>query len=164
MIAENYKIVPVGKEIAMDTNTKYSDSINMKGFHKATFVITFNTLADGNNILTVTSGTTATSYTTALYFNYALGGAAVGTAVAGSTASCDVLADWTNAATLTLTYGTYTNKMLVVEVDAASMDIANGYEWLSLVFTYAATSTGNASVIAILEPRYKSNRSGTCLA
>jgi len=164
MINENYKIVPIGKEIAMDTDTKYSDSINMRGYHKATFVITFNTLADESNKLTVTSGATATAYSSDLYFNYALGGAAVGAAVAGSTASCDVLADWTNAATLTLTHGTYTNKMLVVEVDAASMDIANGEEWLALVFTYVASATGTASVIAILEPRYKSNRSGTCLA
>ena len=164
MFAEEYKIVPVGKELAMDTNTKYTDSINMKGFHKATFIITFNTIASGNNILTVTSGADVDTYTSNLYFNYALGGAVVGTAVADSTASADVLADWTNAATLTLTAATYTNKVLVVEVDAASMDIANGEEWLSLVFTYSATTTGNASVIAILEPRYKSNRSPTCLA
>ena len=162
MISENYKIVPVGKEIAMDTNTKYSDSINMSGFHKATFIITFNTLASGNNVLTVVGGAATSTYTTAVYFNYAIGGAVVGTAVANSTASCDVLAGWTNAATLTLTAATYTNKMLVVEVEASSM--ADGEDWLSLVFTYAATTTGNASVIAILEPRYASNRSGTCLA
>jgi len=164
MISEDYKIVPVGKEINMATDTKYSDSINMKGFHKATFILTFNTLSSGNNILTVTSGATASAYTSDVYFNYAVGGAVVGTAVANSTSSCDVLAAWTNAATLTLTAATYTNKILVVEVDASDMDIANGEEWLSLVFTYAATTTGNVSVIAILEPRYSSNRSGTCLA
>jgi len=163
MFAEEYKIVPVMKEADI-SSTVYTDSINMKGFHKATFIFTLNTLAGASAALTVTSGADTATYTSPLYFNHALGGAAVGTAVADSTASCDVLAAWANAATLTLTHGTYTNKMLVVEVDASEMDIANAEEWLSCVITTAGSVTGNASCIAILEPRYKTNRSPTALA
>lgn len=163
MLAELYKIVPVAKEIDL-SGTVYSDSINMKNFHKATFLFILNTLGGASSVLTVNSGTSDAACSSALYFNYAFGGAAMGTAVAGSTASCDVLAAWTNAATLTLTYGTYSNFMLVVEVDAACMDLANNEEWLTCKFTTAGSVTGTVSGFAILKPRYGGNRSETCLA
>jgi len=162
MISENLKIVPVMKYSDI-SSTVYTDSINMRGFHKCSFVFMFNTLGGASAALTITSGVTESAYTSALYFNYALGGAAIGIAVAASTASCDVLGAWTNAATLTLTHGTYTNKMLIVEVNAAAMDMENDEEWLSGVITTAGSVTGYASCIAILEPRYSSNRSPTCL-
>lgn len=163
MLSENYKIVPVAKEIDI-SGTVYTDSINMKNFHKATFMFILNTLGTASATLTVNSGTSDAACTSALYFNYAFGGAAVGTAVAGSTASCDVLAAWANAATLTLTYGTYSNFMLVVEISAASMDLANNEEWLTCKFVEGSSGTGTVSGFAVLEPRYQSNRSGTCLA
>jgi hypothetical protein len=134
MLSENYKIVPVAKEIDI-SSTVYSDSINMKDFHSATFMFILNTLGGASSVLTVCSGATDAACTSALTFNYAFGGAALGTAVAGSTSSCDVLAAWTSATTLTLTYGTYSNFMLVVEVNAAAMDIANAEEWLTCKFT-----------------------------
>lgn len=162
MISENFKIVPVMKEADI-SSTVYTDSINMKGFHKCCFVFLFNTLSGASAALTITSGAAESAYTTALYFNYALGGAIVGTAAAGSATSCDVVAAWTNAATLTLTHATYTNKMLLVEVDAAAMDMADDEEWLSGVITTAGSVVGTASCVAILEPRYQSNRSPTCL-
>ncbi len=165
MLSEKCKIVPIGQ--ALDLNgaaTVDSDSINMKGFHKATLIFTFDTLAGASAALTINSGTSAGTCSSALYVNYAWGGAAIGTAVAGSTASCDVLAAWTNAASIEITHGTYDNYMLVVEVDASCMDTVNEEEWLTCRFTDPGGATGTVDVIAILEPRYTGNRSSTVLA
>lgn len=158
---EQYKVVPVMASDDINAGVD-ADSINMKNFHRATFIMTFGTLS-GNAVLTVNSGAADGEKTSALTFNYALGGAAIGTAVAGSTASCDVLAAGTAAATLTLTAATYTDKMLIVEVEAAAMDLANEEEWLTLSLSDAAAS-GTCDVVAILEPRYTGNCSGTALA
>lgn len=163
MYSENAKIVPIKQDGDL-SSTIDCDSINMKGFHKATLVFTFGTLGTASSVMTVNSGATNGAVTSAIYFNYAFGGAAIGTAVAGSTASCDVLAAWTNAATLTITHGSYSNYMLVVEVDAADMDLANDEYWLTVRFTNPGTATGTVDGFAILEPRYAGNRSGTALA
>lgn len=152
---EIFKVVPVMASDDISAGVD-ADSINMKNFHRATFIMTFGTLS-GNAVLTVNSGATDGEKTSALTFNYALGSAAIGAA------SCDVLAAGTAAATLTLTDTTYTDKMLIVEVEAAAMDLANEEEWLTLSLSNAASS-GTCDVVAILEPRYTGNCSGTALA
>ncbi len=152
---EIFKVVPVMASDDINAGVD-ADSINMKNFHRATFIMTFGTLS-GNAVLTVNSGATDGEKTSALTFNYALGSAAIGAA------SCDVLAAGTAAATLTLTAATYTDKMLIVEVEAAAMDLANEEEWLTLSLSDAAAS-GSCDVVAILEPRYTGNCSGTALA
>jgi hypothetical protein len=152
---EIFKVVPVMASDDINAGVD-ADSINMKNFHRATFIMTFGTLS-GNAVLTVNSGATDGEKTSALTFNYALGSAAIGAA------SCDVLAAGTAAATLTLTAATYTDKMLIVEVEAAAMDLANEEEWLTLSLSDAAAS-GACDVVAILEPRYTGNCSGTALA
>lgn len=165
MLSEKYKIVPIGQ--ALDLNSAATvdcDSINMKGVLKATLVFTFDTLATASAVLTINSGATNGACTSAMYVNYAWGGAAIGTAVAGSTSSCDVLAAWTNAASITITHGSYDNYMLVVEVDAACMDTANDEDWLTCRFTDPGGATGTVDAFAILEPRYTGNRSDTVLA
>lgn len=160
-LAEEYKIVPVMNTADYNAGVD-GDSINMKNYHKATFILTFGAIT-GDAVMTVNSGATAGAKTSALTFRYAIGGAAIGTAVAGSTASCDVLAAWTSAATLTLTGTTYANKMLVVEVEAASMDLANSEEWLTIALSSAADA-GICHIVAVLHPRYSGNRSATALA
>ena len=152
---EIFKVVPVMASDDINAGVD-ADSINMKNFHRATFIMTFGTLS-GNAVLTVNSGATDGEKTSALTFNYALGSAALGAA------SCEVLAAGTAAATLTLTAATYTDKMLIVEVEAAAMDLANEEEWLTLSLSDAAAS-GTCDVVAILEPRYTGNCSGTALA
>ena len=152
---EIFKVVPVMASDDINAGVD-ADSINMKNFHRATFIMTFGTLS-GNAVLTVNSGATDGEKASALTFNYALGSAAIGAA------SCDVLAAGTAAATLTLTDTTYTDKMLIVEVEAAAMDLANEEEWLTLSLSDAAAS-GTCDVVAILEPRYTGNCSGTALA
>ena len=163
MLAENYHIVPIFQDGDM-SSTLTGDSVNMKNYHSATFIFTFGTLGTASSVLTINSGTSAGAASSALTVNYAWGGAAIGTAVAGSTASCDVLADWTAAASVTITHGSYDNYMLVVEVDAKAMDLANGEEWLTPVLTDPGTATGTVDCIAILKPRYTGNRSATALA
>ena len=163
MFSEKYKIVPVAKEIDL-SGTVYTDSINMKDVLKVTYCFILNTLGGASSTLTVKSAIADATYTTAIRFNYAFGGAAVGTAVAGSTASCDVLAAKTSAETLTLTYGTYSNYMLVVEIDPADMNSALDHDWLACVFTTTTSVTGKVSGFAIIEYRYPGARSDTVLA
>ena len=156
-LPEEKKIVPV-MNYADISSTVYTDCINMKNYHKCTFLLMLNALGGASATLTVTSGAADAAYTSALNFKYAFGGAATGSA------SCDVLAaDTDKVATLTLTYGTYSGYMLIVEVDAADMDIANGENWLSVNITTAGSVTGRVSGFAVLEPRYDSNRSATAL-
>lgn len=157
--AERFKIVPIAH--ALDLNaaaTNDCDSINMKNYHRATLIFTFDTLAGADSVLTINSGATDGACTSALYFDYALGGAAIGSA------DCDVLAANTNAASLTIAHATFDDDMLVVEVDASAMDTANEEFWLTARFTDPGGSTGTLDAIAILEPRYAGNRSVSALA
>jgi len=156
---ENFKIVPVGVDIDFNSAAhNVSDSINMKNFHRATFLIQLADIGTASPVLYAYSGETAAACTSALTFKYAFGSAAQGSA------DCDVLGDWSTSAALTLTHGTYDNYLLVVEVDADRMDVANGEEWLTLDFADDATgATGQAIVIAILEPRYTKGQSVTAL-
>jgi hypothetical protein len=156
MISEKFKIVPV----MSNSNTSTSadcDSINMAGFHKATFVFTFGTVTTDITI-TPKSGASEGTKTTAVPSNYAAGGAAIGTAVAASTASCDVLAAWT-ATDTTVLLSAASNKVLVVEIDASKMTAAE--PWLTL--TVATASAADCHCVAILTPRYTGARSATCL-
>lgn len=164
MLAENYKIVPVIGDYTDMSGSVTADSINMANYHEATFILNFGTLGTASSVLYVYSGATAAATTSALTFNYAFGGAAVGTAVAGSTASSDVLAAWGSSAALTITHTAYDNFMLVVEINAAAMDLANNENWLTLVITDPGTAVGRVDGVAILKPRYGSNRIATCLA
>lgn len=132
------------------------DSINMKNYHRATFIMLFGAIT-GDAVLTVNSGATDGAKTSALTFHYAIGSAACGSA------NSDVLAADASAASLTLTAADYANKMLIVEVDAAAMDVANGEEWLTPSLS-AAAAAGILHCVVILEPRYTGNCSASALA
>jgi len=164
-LPEKYKIVPVANYMALDPATAYTDSINMRDYNKATFIFQVHTLGGASSHIWVYSGAADSTYTSTLPYKYAFGGAATGSA------SCDVLAvDAANPGTATvptalhLTFGTYSDFMLIIEVDAASMDMANQEEWLAVGFLDTDTGcTGNISCIAILEPRYSQARSESAL-
>jgi len=168
-LAEEKKIVLVASAMNFATGSPvYTKSINMGGYHLCTFLIDIGTMSGGNATLTVNSGAATATYTTDLAFKYAycasscLWLAAMTTPASGS----DILAaetEVTAATGLEIVQATYLNHMLVVEVDASIM--TDGEEWLSLVFTDSSSSAaGLATVFAILEPRYTSNRSATALA
>lgn len=155
MIAESAKIVPVLVDDGDFGATIDLDSINMAGYHKATFIFTFGATT-GDVTFYMKSGVSEGTKTNYVACKAALGGAAIGTAVAGSTASCDVLGAWQDiTTTLALTC---TTKMVVIEVNASSM--TDGDNWLT---GNIAATAGIGHCVAILEPRYGSNRSGTCL-
>lgn len=163
-LPECCKVIPVAKEIDL-SSTVYTDNIYMKDIvGPVTFMFNLNTLGGASSVLTVTSGATDASYTTPIRFNYAFGGAALGTAAAGSQASCDVLGPWTSATSLTLTFGTYSNFMLVVVVDPQDMNLDLDHDWLACKFTTAANVTGTVSGFAVADYRYPGNRSDTVLA
>ena len=161
MLAEKYKFVPIYNyyDLSTDDTTMPSDSINMKNYHHATIYIQYHTIGTASPLLYAYSGATDGAQSSALTFRYAFGSAAVGSA------SCDVLAAWATSAALTVTHGTYDDYMLILEISAASMDLANNEEWLTLNHTDPITGcTGNVTAVAILHPRYQSGQSATALA
>lgn len=157
---ENYKIVPVGVDIDFSSAaSNLSDSINTANFNRATFLIQLYDIGTASPVLYAYSGATDAACTSALTFRYAFGSAAQGSA------NCDVLAAWSTSEALTLTHGTYDNYLLVVDILASEMDTANEEEWLTLDFADdAGNATGQATVIAVLEPRYPCNQSPTALS
>jgi len=159
-LAENMKIVPIANQLDLNVGVAPTcDSINMKGFHQATFICQFTALGGAAMYCSPNSGAADGALTSPLSYRYAMGGAATGSA------NCDVLAATAvGTAATVFAHATYTNSMFVVEVKADEMDVDNGEEWLTLTFPDTATGmTGNVSVIAILEPRYSSARSATAL-
>jgi len=165
-LAEEKKVALVASALNLATGaTQETKSINMKGYHHCTFLIDVGTMGVANATLKAYSGTADGATTSALAFKYAYGSA---TSIWGSTGiTSDVLAAETTvtAATgLVIDQGTYPNYLLIVEVDASIMDLANEEEWLTLEFTDAGGATGLVSVFAVLEPRYTGNLSGTCFA
>ena len=161
MLSEEYKIVPIMSDNDMNVGdpTTSGDSINMSGYHWATFIVGIQTLGGANPTIGVYSGAADGVCTTFVPFNYAYGGAAA------AAASCDVLAAWTKAtAVVTIAHASKDNFMLIIEVDAAEMNIALGHKWLTLQVGDPSTgATGNIQVHAILKPRFGSNVSVTCL-
>ena len=164
-LAEDYKVVLVASALNLATGaTQVTKGINMKNFHRCTFLIDVGTMGVANSTLKAYSGAADAALTSALAFKYAYGGSTSiwGTIAAGA----DVLAAETTvtAATgLVIVQATYPNYLLVVEVDASIMDITNSEEWLMLEFTNAGGATGLVSVFAVLESRYSKNLSLTAL-
>lgn len=164
-LAEDYKVVLVASALNLATGaTQVTKGINMKNFHRCTFLIDVGTMGGANSTLKAYSGAADAALSSALAFKYAYGAS---TCIWGTIASgADVLAAETTvtAATgLVIVQATYPNYMLVVEVPATIMDIANAEEWLMLEFTDAGGATGLVSIFAVLEPRYSGNRSATAL-
>jgi hypothetical protein len=158
MEAENAKIIP------LLNSADYGAGVSMDSFKffgaKATLILTFGAVT-GDAVLKIYSGATAAAKTSAMPFKYAVGGGAIGAA------SADKVAAWSDAVAasgLTLTAGTYASHMLLIHVDAATMDMANEEEWLTVEISSAASS-GILHAVAIVEnPRYSNNRSNTLLA
>jgi hypothetical protein len=147
-LAQRLKIVPVGNY--EDINADYAcDSINMKNFHKAMFICLIHATAVSACYIKLYSGATDGALDSELTFNYAFGSAAQGAA------NCDVLGTESYSANLSFAATVKDDYMLIIEVDASAMDVANGEEWLTLKFLDTDTGlTGRVSVVAVLEPRY----------
>ena len=154
---ELFKVVPVLNDGDLNAGANLdTDSINMKNFIRATFIIGIQVLDTADVTLYAYSGASDGTCTSALTFHYAFGGAAQ------ASANCDVLAADATSAALVIANATYDNYMLIVEVEAVDMDVATGEPWLTLRFVCGA-ATGNVQIHAILTPRYTGNLSPTAL-
>ena len=155
--AERFKIVPMGQALDM-SSTVVTESVNCKNFHHATLIFSFDALGTASSVLTVHSGATTGAMTSDLTFRYAFGGGAI------MAANADVLAATATSSALTVTYGTYSDYMLVVDVDMSEMDLTNNEFWLTAELTDPGTATGLVTVVGIFESRYPGGMSGTALA
>ena len=160
MFSEDVKIVQVANALDLASAEKpQCKSVDMKGFHSATFIVHMGTLATANISVAPYGGATTTTATAVIPFKWTKGGAG------GTAANSDVLAAWTSATDLVaIAHGaTANNYMFVFEVNAADM---GDYKYLTLQFddAVAAGSTGLVSASCILKPRYTKNRSDTAIA
>ena len=159
-IAKTHKPVPILSDGDLAAGASLScDSINMKNYHRVTFLVNFQALGGAATYVLLYSGATDGALTSALTFRYAFGAAAQGSA------NADVFTTKATSANLSVAHATYDNFGLIIEVDASDMDIANAEEWLTLTFADTDTgATGNVSVWALLEPRYSCDLTETALA
>ena len=153
-ISENHGIVYVLKPGDHQAGVA-GDSINMGKYRHATFILQFATLT-GDAVLTVKSGASAGTETTAETFHYRNADADQG----GDGA--DQYGAWADSSSLTLTAATYGDRTLILEIDSA--ELTDGQPWITLAFSAAADAL-NASVVAILsEPRYGAHDMPTAIA
>lgn len=143
-LCESKKIVPIAASADINGGVT-GDSINMAGYHHATFIIqgtTTNWTAGPDIILY--SGAADGATTTAMTFAYRKASAAIGAA------NCDVLEAEATSAELDMGADSE-GFMVVIEVDAEEM--TDGHDWLTISLD-ADASAGELVIIAILEPRY----------
>ena len=121
------------------------DSIHMGRVSMVAFFLQFASLT-GDAVLTVKSGATEGTETTAETFRYRLADAAQAAATA------DQFGDWATSSSLTLTAATYQNKLLIVEIDN---DVLTADQpWITMALD-ATASALNASIVAVGTPRYQ---------
>ena len=146
-LSEQLKFVPL--LVMPDINAGSDmDSINMKNYHSATLVITFDNALAGDPILTLNSGASDGTKTTAETFSYRYGSAAT------ASATSDTLTTRATSAGLEITGATLVSRMLICEIDASAMTV--GQEFLTPSLS-AAGSAGGCHCVAILTPRYQGN-------
>ncbi len=153
-LCEQLKIVPIFADVALAGGAT-GDSINMKNYHSACFIIlsaTTNWTA-GPDIKLYTD-TSAGGTDTAMTFSYRIGSAAVGSLLS------DVLTAWATSAELAMD-NDHEGFMYIIEVEASEM--TDGHNWLSIVLDSDA-SAGEAFCIAILTPRFPQLDIPTALA
>ena len=152
-LAQDIHIVPI-RTTTTDTATFVTPHINMKQYEKVEFVVMFGTLTGGSNVLTVTqdAATAGTTSTTAIAARYRMP-AAAGT---------DTMGDVTALAStgLTLTYGTFTTKGIIVDVDSSDMTTADK-PYVGLTFTGANSAT--STIWALCWPKYPKETNANAL-
>ena len=139
------------------------DSFKLANHGAATFLIPFATLT-GDAVLKVYSGATAGTKTTALTFAYRVSQADQGAAAdADQFAQADGTAGEATSAALTLTAATYSDRLLVVEVNDTQLAAAD-HDWLTLELSAAADALNGAVIAVLHEPRYAQQDQPTAIA
>ena len=132
-----------------------ADSFKLAKYRTATFKILFGALT-GDAVLTVNSGATDGTKTTAETFHYRLADAVQGSATA------DTFGDRTSVTTLTLTAATYQNKMLLVTI--SEDDLTADQEWVTLALSSAASVLNAAIEVTLEDPRYSAQDMPTSIS
>lgn len=144
---EEHKLVPLLRSADINAGVD-SDSFDMSKAEHVTFLLSFGAVGGAAGpIIKVYEGATNAAKTTALTFHYRYGSAAAGSA----TADVFTAAEATSAA-LQIATATLTNRLLVIELDAAEM--ADGMRYLTVEIGAEADS-GVLHIDAILEPNYQ---------
>ena len=152
-VAQNIHIVPI-RVTTTDTATFVTPHVNMKQYEKVEFIVVFGTLSGGSNVLTVTqdAATAGTTATTAIAARYRMA-AACGTDTMGATTALE-------STGLTLTYGTFTTKTLIVDIDSSDCTTASK-PYVGLTFTGANSAT--STIVALLWPKYPKETNANAL-
>lgn len=151
-LSERYKIVNVIKPADNQDGVK-GDSINSGLASSITWLVTCGALT-GDSVLTVKSGASAGTETTAETFAYRLADA--DQAAAGA----DGFGNWTSSSGLTMTAATYDNRVLIVELDPRA--VTADQPWLTLSIDNAS-SVHTSAVVAVVEPRYAGHDAPTVI-
>jgi len=154
-LAELTKMVPI-LAIADHGSGVTLDAFKLTEHGHATIIFTFAALT-GDYVLTVTQGATAAANTAALPFDYAYTAVDINSDGAETLGALSTDAD----GVLTLTDGTYDNRMLVVEIDGKSL--TDGYDWVDMRLSSAGAGYATALVI-LSEGRYVSDLGETILS
>lgn len=125
------------------------DSVNVKNYRRMTIYLMFGAIT-GNADLTVKSGATAGTQTTAEGFKTRLADG-IQAAATGADGYGDLSARVT---TLSLVAATYQNKLLVVEVDLDGA--TDGQPWMTPEMSNV-TALNLAALIVLSVPRYSQN-------
>jgi hypothetical protein len=156
-LCELTKIVPIYKP--QDAGSGITgDSVCVKDYGHATFILTFGADVDGDSVLTLKQGATDGANTAALAFDMAYTSTDIGS---DGAETLGALANDSDGS-LTLTEATYENRMLVIEVDCKTM--TDGYDWIDLRLSSAATAGTSSCVCILSEPRYGSDIGPTVLS
>lgn len=128
-LAQASKIVPILEPQDHQAGVD-GDSVNTSRYNHWAFIFLFGELT-GDAILTVNSGATAGTKTTAETFRHRA------TSTDLKNAGGDTLGAESTSAALTLTAATYEDRMLVVEIDAD--ELTAGQPWITATLSAAAS-------------------------
>ena len=154
-LSETYKKVPLLASADINLGVD-SDSVNLAGYHGASFDIIFGPSYAGaaGAIIKLYSGASVGSKDTPLTFNYRYTSGAI------KAASADILTAWATSAALQLAPALMASRLLTIEVDAAEMPA--GHSWLTIEVG-AEADAGEMTIMAHLVPRYPSAAGVTAL-
>jgi hypothetical protein len=156
ILSQTLKIVPL--LVSADINAGVdSDSVDMAGVKNASFLCQFGADHAGaaGAIFKLYSGATHGTKTTAMTFNYRYGGAAV------KSANADVFSAIASSAALQIATATLASRMLIIEINADQ--ITDGHRYLTIEVG-AESDAGTLTIVALLDPMFKSPGGDTVIA
>jgi hypothetical protein len=154
LLSEQFKVIGLGT--STDFNGGFTaDSINTANLHHVMFVLTYGAVAGATAaVLTVKSGASAGTQTTAETFYSRYGGAGQGSA------SADVYSAWASGTSVDVASATITTRTQIIEIDCKGLTA--GQPWITLALDGSADS-GIVHAVAICVPRFEGNAIPTAI-